>query len=421
MAFKLPNQADLTIEQTEIINLPTNKNFVIQGGPGTGKTVMAIYRAGQMPRNARVLVLVYNQPLCKFIKTGIKNSDFGAVEVNTLHSWASGFFSNVLGENVPRNSTDRADYNWNGVQERLSSLGRKFYSHIIIDESQDCPTSLLEGLAAISEHITCFIDPNQKVVSADNADIMQTLTTLCEPAPYTLTRNFRNTIPIRDASVLFWDPTAGTPEPAKATNNGNKPKMIQCAKKRGDFDFRDQTKKMVEAIKNNLDKEIGVLVNAKSLKVVKNELKEALDADPYVAMYRTRNDFFVQMYKAKTKNKIDFSLPGIKILSHGTMKGLEFDMLLLPGLNYANKPEVTKALNSNEPDAVQKARSLCRNRLYVGLSRPISELYIYYFGEFAEMAPWQKPIVKPIFDHPELFEWKSDGTDGKGKSLFANW
>lgn len=77
MAFKLPNQADLTIEQTEIINLPTNKNFVIQGGPGTGKTVMAIYRAGQMPRNARVLVLVYNRPLCEFIKTGIKDSDFG--------------------------------------------------------------------------------------------------------------------------------------------------------------------------------------------------------------------------------------------------------------------------------------------------------------------------------------------------------
>lgn len=399
MAFKLPNQADLTIEQTEIINLPTNKNFVIQGGPGTGKTVMAIYRAGQMPRNARVLVLVYNRPLCEFIKTGIKDSDFGAVEVNTLHSWASGFFSNVLGENVPRNSTDRADYNWNGVHERLISLGHKFYSHIIIDESQDCPAALLKGLSAIAEHITCFIDPNQKVVSDDNSDLMQTLNVLCEPSPYTLTKNFRNTKQIRDASVLFWDAKSGTPEPAQAEHDGPKPKMVQCSLRgRGGYNFDNQTTKMVRIIMNNLDKEIGVLVNPNALNRTKADLTKALgDAIP------------VQMFRAMTPNNIDFSVSGVKILSHGTMKGLEFDMLLVPGLDYANQSIVNQIARGQITYA--EAHEICRNRLYVAMSRPLSELYIFYFNSGSAMAEWQRPIVAPIFENRNLFDWMIDVPD----------
>lgn len=47
MGFKLPNGGDLSEEQLDIINLPTTKDWVIKGAPGTGKTVMAIYRAGQ--------------------------------------------------------------------------------------------------------------------------------------------------------------------------------------------------------------------------------------------------------------------------------------------------------------------------------------------------------------------------------------
>lgn len=50
MAFRLPNGSDLSFEQTDIINLPITKNWVIKGDPGTGKTVMAIYRAAQVAR-----------------------------------------------------------------------------------------------------------------------------------------------------------------------------------------------------------------------------------------------------------------------------------------------------------------------------------------------------------------------------------
>lgn len=45
MAFKLPKYSDLTNEQRIIVNLPLDKNHLVTGAPGTGKSVIAIYSA----------------------------------------------------------------------------------------------------------------------------------------------------------------------------------------------------------------------------------------------------------------------------------------------------------------------------------------------------------------------------------------
>lgn len=44
MAFELPDYSSLNPQQVDIINLSTNRNFLISGSPGTGKTVIAIYK-----------------------------------------------------------------------------------------------------------------------------------------------------------------------------------------------------------------------------------------------------------------------------------------------------------------------------------------------------------------------------------------
>ena len=357
---------------------------------------MAIYRAGQMPRNAKVLVLVYNRPLCDYIKTGITAEAYSDVEVQTLHSWTSGFFARIA-RPVPTIGPGVGECNWAEIGKILESLHHVFYSHIIIDESQDCPETLLRGLSKIATNITCFIDPNQAVTGNGLAGLIQTMGILCQPAPVTLTKNFRNTQQIRDASALFWTHEPGTTPPAEAVFRGNRPRMVKCAKNGGQYDYNDQTTKMVRIIMNNLDKEIGVVVNPKSLNRTMRELKDSLG-----------DAIAVQMHKPKTHFKIDFKKQGVKILSHGTMKGLEFDMLLFPGLDFQNNSVLEAALNSPAPNAVEEARKICRNRLYVAFSRPLTELVIFHFNDYAGLPKRQKPILKPIFDHPELFDWEDD-------------
>ena len=89
MGFKLPNGGDLSEEQLDIINLPTTKDWVIKGAPGTGKTVMAIYRAGQASQASKgkpVLMLVYNNPLMSFLSTAVQGNYYKN-DCNTTHNY----------------------------------------------------------------------------------------------------------------------------------------------------------------------------------------------------------------------------------------------------------------------------------------------------------------------------------------------
>ena len=91
MAFELPEYSRLNPQQVDMINLPTSRNFMIKGSPGTGKTVVAIYRAAQM-RNKKVLMLVYNRPLMLYLRSAIEDMNLSNCTVNTYHSWMTDFY-----------------------------------------------------------------------------------------------------------------------------------------------------------------------------------------------------------------------------------------------------------------------------------------------------------------------------------------
>ena len=50
VAFDLPRLVDLTDDQLTILNAAYNKNMIVSGAPGTGKSVLAIYRAADLSK-----------------------------------------------------------------------------------------------------------------------------------------------------------------------------------------------------------------------------------------------------------------------------------------------------------------------------------------------------------------------------------
>ncbi|MFD1534864.1 hypothetical protein [Pseudonocardia aurantiaca] len=59
---ELPTFVDLSAEQDEICELPLDRNFLISGGPGTGKSIMAVYRAQAFAIDDRPpVLLMYNR------------------------------------------------------------------------------------------------------------------------------------------------------------------------------------------------------------------------------------------------------------------------------------------------------------------------------------------------------------------------
>ena len=369
MGFRLPNGEDLSVEQLDIINLPTTQNWVIEGAPGTGKTVMSIYRAEQarsVSKNKPVLLLVYNRPLCDFISTAIVINRSRNVQVATYDSWMNEIYKEHDLGLVPRVNRiiDWQDFSI----QRLSGIGRK-YSHVIIDEAQDFPRELLEILAKISDTMTCFIDPNQ-AIEIRKTDVIDVIKSLCVESKYKLTKNFRNTQPIRNLSSLYC--TDG--EPALSSIPGRKPSIIKCIS----GTFVDQNRKMAEIILRNREKDIGIIVNSRSLNKTYDSMREILPSD-----------LVVQMHKPNTSHRIDFDRPGVKIMTYGTMKGLEFDVVLLPSF------DKIKTEDGGKVDC---------NRVYVAISRAVSELYLFYWDEY-QNERWISSM-EALTENRDLLEWR---------------
>lgn len=365
MAFELPDYSSLNPQQQQMVSLPTSRNFMIKGSPGTGKTVVAIYRAAQM-RNKNILMLVYNRPLMMYLSSAMDELGLTNSKVNTYHSWMNEFYKKKFGTKPPKITT--YEFNWNQVLKDCQGIA-PMYDHIIIDEAQDFPKELITVLTKVAKNVTCFIDSNQ-AIEANKTDVIEAVERLCIEAPFTLEYNYRNTNEIAAVSKLYWNQEGFF---AKPRRKGNRlPSMISCV------DFEDQTEMICDIIRDNKDKTIGVFVNNKSLNVTYDELSDELYGEVDVEVYKSMG----------AKSNINFNTNGVKILSYGTMKGLEFDIVILAMFD--------KVKSTDDYVADQ-------NRAYVATSRARNDLYICYFSKKCS-SKWIDTMSK-ITSNTHLFQW----------------
>lgn len=366
MSFSIPSYSDLVLEQLDIINLPTNRDWVIQGGPGTGKTVMAIFRAQQVSKYKKTIILVYNRPLKLFLEKAVQGTK---CEVKTYHEWLADVYNDCFGsKSFPHIS--RYDPDYAQIEQDLRNVSVRF-DHTIIDEAQDCPIELVRTVKRLSKNITCFVDPNQEILK-NKTNSTQLIKTICVEAPYALTRNFRNTKQVRDGSAVFCQDGV----PARAFIPGNKPTLVKCS------DYDDQNNYICEFCMNNRESTIGIIVdpgiNGRNLWRTYEELSDRLNSV-----------MPVQMYKTMVNADFDFSKTGVQIFSYGTMKGLEFDHVIIPRIDCVYRSEDEKK-NFNQ--------------LYVATSRPRKDLKIIYFNERCG-TKWIDAFSK-IKPKKDLFNWE---------------
>ncbi len=362
MAFKLPGKNKLSKEQLDIINLSTKNSWVIEGGPGTGKTVMAFYRAAQINTESEIPLLVYNRPLRNYLNSAVKDLAITNCNVYTYFQWIESFYTDILEKKCPY--IDRYKPDWDQVNNDIAELG-KYYEHIIIDEAQDFPLELIKIVGKISKSVTCFIDPNQ-TINVGQTDVRSAVRFLRVPVSYKLSRNFRNTIEIRNLAALYCQDG----EPPVAYVSGEKPRFIKCD------DYEDQTAEIVRIIEDNPEKSIGIICGTKSSQGgLYNALKDELSKN-------------IKIQSSTVQSNINFDIPGVKILNYSNMKGLEFDIVILP--------RIEKIYSSND-------KTIDMNRMYVAISRAVDELHIFYFD--TSIGRSYANVIWPILDNPDVVTW----------------
>ena len=339
--MRMPAYEELSKEQDEVCILaPLNQPILVTGPPGTGKTVIAFYRAETIAKAGGALrVLMYNKVLNRFTSDASSNPDVNK-NILTWDSWFSKWWFATFGERVP--TVTSWVYDWDEMLRKIAEAApakryRVPWGHVVIDEGQDFPAKfyllakiLQAGCADLAEApvmISVFADENQRLFLNKSSTISEIKGGLCVPRErcYKLTRNWRNTREIANfASHFYCGLATGKPD-VPEDRRGELPTIHRTD------DLNGAMEQIVRYAQLNDDIDIAVFTPSKSSQTsVFNKLTHRLQGHKHLR---------VQQYTSEKESlwsdpsKLVFGQGGlITVLCKQSCKGLEFDAVFIPEL-----------------------------------------------------------------------------------------
>lgn len=305
---------DLTDSQLEIQDLLISRRYLITGGPGSGKTSIAILRTGFIKKdnpNASVHSFLFTNTLNVFFGDGIKS-----LKINSnVEVWAK-WQRRILIRNRawPYRLNDPVP--WNTLSDRILELKLEtMYDHLIIDEAQDFNESDLRVMSIIADNITVFSDENQRLYDRgiEDVDTIRNILNIDEDDCYHLKENHRNTKEIMAAAASL-APDEIDIDPDEIVRTSLKPKIIMYNSDKAEIEF------ITRVVKSNPQKDIEILHLKKNvIQALYTELTNSGDGSTN--------------YELMKKNCFDFSKLSPKLCTFNSAKGLEFDFVIMPRIS----------------------------------------------------------------------------------------
>lgn len=323
-----PDQLDE--DQKKIISLPIDKNFLIFGPPGSGKTNLLLLRANFLSQSGlpNILILVFTRTLKEFIVTGASQYSFSSDKILTSHQWLLNFIRQY-DRDIPEieNFGERRTFLINEAIEVIEdhNIG-KLHEVILLDESQDYLPEEIELFCRLSNQVFAVADQKQKIY--DGTEPFEKLKSHMDDT-FELKMHYRNGLRVCQlADGLIKDTTNYTP--MANTSNYNEeinPSSVNLFQCKG---IENQCEKIYERLKTQL-------------KAYPNEFLGILC--PLRKDVRTIGDFFMRTELSDKLNihLIDDLRPPlvldqpIIICTIHSAKGLEFRTLHLASFEFIKK------------------------------------------------------------------------------------
>ena len=326
--FNLPQITQLTISQQAALN--ETKQIALSGGPGTGKSVVSLWRhISNYQRNKKSLLLTYTTTLARYLSACCRTQSPDAAS------------------NVGRSYKDRNRINGN-------------WSEIIIDEAQDLSKDYYNDMSKVS-----YGADDSQILYPDKSITQNELKELfSDNVDYVLDKNFRSTQRIMQfAKAVFSN--AYIPQSTiegLATNVGELPILLISGRNQwndstGRYDISNpkQDNSIIEIIKSfRADTHnIAILVPFKNDALIFESVLVNNKIEDYSIYYEDRDGRFPDGAE---------EIKNVHITTFKSAKGLEFDTVIIPNFNKCN--DIYGRFNIEWKD------------YYVGVTRARSNLYL---------------------------------------------
>ncbi len=325
--FKLPDYNDLTKDQDRAMELKREGQFLVIGGPGTGKSVVALWRTIRQQKNNDHLFLTYNHVLkaftCQYVESNIQN--------DTAYSWFYKTFYLLTKKFVPKIDDFKPDYDQIIQVYNKLNLDESNTLYFVVDEGQDLPQGFYESIMTLGyENFFIVADQNQQITDErssllDLANILDRSlkrdehNDILDKNIVELKENFRNTKEIAVLSQHFYTDKA-TPKPdLPKTSSEEIPTLYR-------YELVDNcVKMMLREADRDPSQLIGLIVatDTKREDYVRRLKKVDIDRDyekPLISSYDSNKEGNIE---------IDFSQGGIVVITDKSSKGIEFDVVFI--------------------------------------------------------------------------------------------
>jgi superfamily I DNA/RNA helicase len=292
--FNLPQITQLTIAQQTALN--ETKPIALSGGPGTGKSVVSLWRhLSNYKQNKISLLLTYTTTLAKYLSACCKSQNQNA---------ANNVKTSLRGK-------PRIGSNWH---------------EIIVDEAQDLPISYYNEIKSIA-NVSYGADDSQILYPECCSKRSELRSLFISNVDYDLDKNFRSTKRIMQlAKTLFQNAYIPQSMIDGLTNNiGELPVFLISNGNKFDKTNSKQNKSIIEIINSfrSDTHNIAILVPWKS------------DAELFETVLKENNmsDFSIYYEDATRFSSGCGEIKNIHLTTFKSAKGLEFDTVIIPNFN----------------------------------------------------------------------------------------
>lgn len=355
--FNLPPITQLTISQQAA--LYETKQIALSGGPGTGKSVVSLWRhISNFKKNKKSLLLTYT---------------------TTLKMYLSECCNNSLAANNVKTSLKGKPKNDIGLDE------------VIVDEAQDLPVNYYEELKEITK-VSYGADDSQILYPEKCSNQRDLKRIFPDNINCVLDKNFRSTQRIMQfAKQAFNEAYIPSSTISNLSNNiGELPVMLISDGNNYEQTNEKQNSSILEIIKSfrSDTHNIAILVPWKSAAIVfENVIKDSIDD---YSIYYDDNTRFPNGCNP---------IKNVHITTFKSAKGLEFDTVIIPNFH-----------KYNEVESLPECFHLTWKDYFVAVTRARSNLYLISNNDI--------PFLNSVVDKEYIDNNKTNSTSHRSNSFY---